>query len=105
MDFIPWTSFDRLVGKYGGDVRVRRFRCTEQFRAMAFAQLTCRWHVAFDGRCAVAAHYLVDATGRAAAVARRLGVRRRLHDRLVALTALVPRNPAFDYAMAIATAA
>ena len=42
MDFIPWTSFDRLVAKYCGDVRVRRFRCTEQFRAMAFAQLTYR---------------------------------------------------------------
>ena len=42
MDFVPWTSFDRLVAKYGGDVRVRRFRCTEQFRAMAFAQLTYR---------------------------------------------------------------
>ena len=36
MDFVPWTSFDRLVAKYGGDVRVRKFRCTEQFRAMAF---------------------------------------------------------------------
>jgi hypothetical protein len=42
MDFVPWTSFDRLVAKYCGDVRVRRFRCTEQFRAMAFAQLTYR---------------------------------------------------------------
>ena len=42
MDFIPWTSFDRLVAKYGGDVRVRKFRCTEQFRAMAFAQMTYR---------------------------------------------------------------
>jgi len=42
MDFVPWTSFDRLVTKYGGDVRVRKFRCTEQFRAMAFAQLTFR---------------------------------------------------------------
>jgi len=31
-----------LVRKYGGDVRVRKFRCTEQFRAMAFAQLTFR---------------------------------------------------------------
>src|SRR6516162_9900371 len=40
MDFIPWTSFDRLVAKYGGDVRVRKLRCTEQFRAMAFAQMT-----------------------------------------------------------------
>jgi hypothetical protein len=42
MDLVPWTSFDRLVTKYGGDVRVRKFRCTEQFRAMAFAQLTFR---------------------------------------------------------------
>ena len=30
------------VQKYGGDVRVRKLRCTEQFRAMAFAQLTFR---------------------------------------------------------------
>ena len=42
MDFVPWTSFDRIVAKYDGDVRVRTLRCTEQFRAMAFAQLTYR---------------------------------------------------------------
>jgi uncharacterized protein DUF4372/DDE family transposase len=42
LDFIPWTSFDRLVTKYGGDVGVRTFHCTEQLRAMAFAQLTYR---------------------------------------------------------------
>ena len=42
MDFVPWTSFDRLVAKYDGDLRVRKFRCTEQFRTMAFAQLTFR---------------------------------------------------------------
>ena len=42
MDFVPWTSFERLVTKYGGDVRVRTLRCTEQFRAMAFAQITYR---------------------------------------------------------------
>ena len=42
MDFVPWTSFDRIVAKYDGDVRVRALRCTEQFRAMAFAQLTYR---------------------------------------------------------------
>ena len=42
MDFISWTSFYRLVAKYGGDVRVRKFRCTEQFRAMAFAQMAYR---------------------------------------------------------------
>jgi transposase len=42
MDFVPWTSFDRIVTKYGGDVRVRSLRCTEQFRILAFAQMTYR---------------------------------------------------------------
>ena len=42
MDFIPWTSFDRIVTKYDGDARVRTLRCTEQFRVMAFAQITYR---------------------------------------------------------------
>src|SRR6202162_3958089 len=42
MDFVPWTSFDRLVVKYGGDVGVRTLRCTEHFRVMAFAQITYR---------------------------------------------------------------
>ena len=42
MEFVPWTSFARIVARYGGDVRVRNLSCTEQFRAMAFAQLTYR---------------------------------------------------------------
>jgi hypothetical protein len=42
MDFIPWTSFDRIVVKYRGDIGVRTLRCTEHFRAMAFAQITYR---------------------------------------------------------------
>ena len=42
MDFIPWSSFSRLVAKYGGDDRVRTLFCTEQLRAMSFAQLTFR---------------------------------------------------------------
>ena len=42
MDFVPWTSFDRIVTKYGGDARVRTLRCSEQFRALAFAQMTYR---------------------------------------------------------------
>ncbi len=42
MDFVPWTSFERIVGKYSGDTRVRTLRCTEQFRTMAFAQMTYR---------------------------------------------------------------
>jgi hypothetical protein len=42
MDFISWTSFDRIVAKYRGDVGVRTLRCTEHFRVMAFAQITYR---------------------------------------------------------------
>lgn len=42
MDFLPWTSFERIVQRYGGDHRVRTLRCAEQFRVMAFAQLTYR---------------------------------------------------------------
>jgi transposase len=42
MDFVPWTSFDRIVTRYGGDAGVRSLRCSEQFRIMAFAQMTYR---------------------------------------------------------------
>ncbi len=42
MDFVPWTSLARSVARYGGDRRVRVLTCTEQYRAMAFAQLTYR---------------------------------------------------------------
>jgi hypothetical protein len=42
MEFVPWSSFARIVARYGGDSRVRSLSCTEQFRAMAFAQLTYR---------------------------------------------------------------
>jgi Transposase DDE domain/Domain of unknown function (DUF4372) len=42
IDFVPWTSFDRIVVKYGGDIGIRTLRCTEHFRIMAFAQITYR---------------------------------------------------------------
>jgi hypothetical protein len=42
MEFVPWTSFARIVARHGGDSGIRRLSCTEQFRAMAFAQLTYR---------------------------------------------------------------
>ena len=42
MDFVPWSTFSRLVGRYSGDQRVRTLACAEQYRAMAFAQLTYR---------------------------------------------------------------
>ncbi len=42
MEFVPWTSFTRIVHRYGGNSGVRTLSCTEQLRAMAFAQLTWR---------------------------------------------------------------
>jgi hypothetical protein len=42
MDFVPWTSFARIVDRYSGNAGVRTLSCAEQFRAMAFAQLTWR---------------------------------------------------------------
>ena len=42
MEFVPWTSFGRIVDRYGGNSGVRRLSCAEQFRVMAFAQLTWR---------------------------------------------------------------
>src|ERR1700726_3820092 len=66
MDFLPWSTFTRIVARYDGDARVRALYCTEQYRAMAFAQLTYReslrdieaclsaqpaklWHMGFRG--------------------------------------------------------
>ncbi len=38
MEFVPWTSFGRIVDRYSGNAGVRRMTCAEQFRVMAFAQ-------------------------------------------------------------------
>jgi len=42
MDHLPWKTFGRIVERYGGDHRVRDFSCANQFRCMAFAQLSYR---------------------------------------------------------------
>jgi len=42
MEFVPWTSFARIVHRYSGNAGMRTLSCAEQFRAMAFAQLTWR---------------------------------------------------------------
>jgi len=42
MDFLPWTTFTRIVDRYGGNRYVKSLTCAEQFRVMAFAQLTYR---------------------------------------------------------------
>src|ERR1700731_1497291 len=66
MDCLPWSTFARVVARYHGDHSVQTFPCTEQYRAMAFAQLTYReslrdieaclsaqpaklWHMGFGG--------------------------------------------------------
>ncbi len=42
MDFLPWSTFGRIVTRYGGDRTVRTLSCAANFRVMAFAQLTYR---------------------------------------------------------------
>ena len=42
MEFVPWTSFSRIVARYGGDSRAMVLPCSEHFRIMAYAQLTWR---------------------------------------------------------------
>jgi hypothetical protein len=42
MDHLPQHSFRRSVERYGGERSVKRFSCQDQFRCMAFAQLTYR---------------------------------------------------------------
>ncbi len=42
MDHLPRHTFRRLVVRYHGDRRVKKFTCWDQFLCMAFAQLTYR---------------------------------------------------------------
>ncbi len=42
MDFLPWTTYARLVDRYGGNRYVKTLTCAQQYRVMAFAQLTWR---------------------------------------------------------------
>jgi hypothetical protein len=42
MDFLPWKTFHRLVDRHDGDRYVKSMTCADQFRVMAFAQLTYR---------------------------------------------------------------
>jgi len=42
MDLFPTRRFHACVCRYQGDVGIRRFTCLDQFRVMAFAQLTYR---------------------------------------------------------------
>jgi len=42
MDHVPLTTFRRCVARYGGDHKIKSFSCLDQFRCLAFAQLTWR---------------------------------------------------------------
>ena len=42
MDHLPMHTLRRCIERYDGSRRVRRFSCHDQFRSMAFAQLTSR---------------------------------------------------------------
>ena len=42
MDSMPLKTFQRCVARYQGNFSVKHFSCLEQFRIMAFAQLTYR---------------------------------------------------------------
>jgi hypothetical protein len=42
MNFVPRYEFDKCVQKYRGNYKVQSFSCSDQYRSMAFAQLTYR---------------------------------------------------------------
>ena len=42
MDFLPWSTFDRIVARYNGNRAVRTLPCAAQYQVMAFAQITYR---------------------------------------------------------------
>jgi hypothetical protein len=63
MDFLPWSTFTRIVSRYGGDWRVRTLSCAEQYRAIAFAQLTYRESLRDIETCLSAQAAKLDAMG------------------------------------------
>ena len=42
MDFLPMKTFRRCVDRYQGNFGIKHFTCLDQFRTMAFAQITYR---------------------------------------------------------------
>ncbi len=42
MEFVPWKTFGRIVGRHRGDAGVRTLGCADLLRVMVFAQLTWR---------------------------------------------------------------
>src|ERR1035438_9869930 len=42
MEYLPRYEFQKYVGRYQGDLRLRGLTCWDQYLAMGFAQLTYR---------------------------------------------------------------
>jgi hypothetical protein len=42
MDFLPWKTFHRIIDRHDGDRYAKSMSCADQFRVLAFAQLTYR---------------------------------------------------------------
>ena len=42
MDHLPLHTFRRCVQRYDGNHHIKSFTCQDQYRSMAFAQLTYR---------------------------------------------------------------
>ncbi len=63
MEYIPWTSFARIVDRHGGDSRMRSLSCPEQCRVMAIAQLTYREGLRDIDTCLLADQTKLYSTG------------------------------------------
>ncbi len=113
----PWTQ-DSIFSPHGNLWHVDRERFDRDLREGvrargvsihnysnldALVRVDEGWRVSLDGGREIEVRYVVDATGRACAIARKLGARPRTYDRLIAFTASVPRNAEFDHAMVIAS--
>src|ERR1035437_8636992 len=42
MEFVPWTTFGRIIERHKGDASVRTLGCADLFRIMAFSLLSVR---------------------------------------------------------------
>jgi len=70
LDHLPQHTFRRCVERYGGNQHVKRFTCQDQFRCMAFAQLTYRESLRDIEACLRAQQHKLYHMGIRAAVSR-----------------------------------
>lgn len=70
MELVSHNEFNRCVERYGGNRRVRRLSCWDQFFAMAFAQLTYRESLRDIEICLAAHHNKLYHSGLSAPVKR-----------------------------------